>query len=92
MEDMVQEVVEEVSTDVVGEVAQDKNMVGTLAKLGIGGLVAAGAVALVVKVGIPAVKKANSKFKAWRQARKDVKNGTAFDVPDIPDATESKKK
>lgn len=92
MEDMVvNEVVEEVSTDVVSEVAQDKDVVGNLVKMGIGGLVAAGAVALVVKVGIPVGKKVHSKFKAWRQARKDVKNGTAFETPDIPEIEETKK-
>lgn len=91
MEDMVNEVVEEVSTDVVSEVAQDKDVVGSLVKMGITGLVAAGAVALVVKVGIPTYKKARSKFKAWRQAHKDVKNGTAFDVPSIPEVEEPKK-
>ena len=84
MEDMVKEVVEEVSADVVSEVAQDKDVVGSLVKMGITGLVAAGAVALVVKVGIPT-------FKAWRQAHKDVKNGTAFDVPSIPEVEEPKK-
>ena len=91
MEDMVNEVVEEVSTDVVSEVAQDKDVVGNLVKMGIGGLVAAGAVALAVKVGMPAYKKARSKFKAWRQARKEVRNGTAFDVPTIPEVEEPKK-
>lgn len=91
MEDMVNEVVEEVSTDVVSEVAQDKDVVGNLVKMGIGGLVTAGAVALAVKVGMPAYKKARSKFKAWRQARKEVRNGTAFDVPTIPEVEEPKK-
>lgn len=91
MEDMVNEVVEEVSTDVVSEVAQDKDVVGNLVKMGIGGLVAAGAVALAVKVGMPAYKKARSKFKAWRQARKEARNGTAFDVPTIPEVEEPKK-
>lgn len=92
MEDMVNEVVEEVSADVVSEVAQDKDVVGSLVKMGITGLVAAGAVALVVKVGIPTYKKARSKkFKAWWQAHKDVKNGTAFDVPSIPEVEEPKK-
>ena len=91
MEDMVNEVVEEVSTDVASEVAQDKDVVGNLVKMGIGGLVTAGAVALAVKVGMPAYKKARSKFKAWRQARKEVRNGTAFDVPTIPEVEEPKK-
>lgn len=92
MDEMANKIVEEVSTDVASEVAQDKDVVGNLVKMGIGGLVAAGAVALVVKVGIPAGKKVAGKFKAWKQARKDAKNGTAFDVPEIPEIEEPKKK
>lgn len=98
MEDMVNDVVTDVvenSTEaVVEEVGKNNEVVSTLVKMGIGGIIVAGAIALGTKVVVPAAKKGISKFKAWKAARKAQKEdpNSVFETEPIPEVEEPKKK
>lgn len=98
MEDMVNDVVTDVvenSTEaVVEEVGKNSDVVSTLVKMGIGGLIVAGGIVLGTKVVVPAVKKGVEKIKIWKAARKAQKEdpNSVFETEPIPEVDEPKKK
>jgi hypothetical protein len=97
MEDMVNDVVTDVvenSTEaVVEEVGKNSEIVSTLVKMGIGGAIVAGAIALGTKVIVPAAKKGIDKFKVWKAANKAQKEdpNSVFETEPIPEIEEPKK-